>query len=204
MLAKDTTNSFKPVPPGLHLARCYKLTDLGTQTSEYQGKINKLRKFIMQFEVHSESDDGTPTKMDDGQPMVISKTYTLSLGEKASLRADLASWRGRDFTQEELRGFSLENLLDKWAMISVIRATGGNGKEYSNISGIMPVPKKVRDAGLPKGHNEAEMFSLDLAPDMAIFDKLSPRIKEKIEASPEWAVLAKSDGPSFADEDVPF
>jgi hypothetical protein len=51
--------------------------------------------------------------------MIIAKQFTLSLNEKANLRADLASWRGRDFTPEEIRGFDLKNILGHWAMISV-------------------------------------------------------------------------------------
>ena len=29
---------FKPVPAGLHLARCYRIIDLGTQRSEFDGQ----------------------------------------------------------------------------------------------------------------------------------------------------------------------
>lgn len=198
IIAKASADTgFVPVPVGLHLARCYAVIDLGTQTSEWKGEVMKQRKTMLQFEVHGEDDDGNPTKTAKGEPMSISKNYTLSLGEKANLRKDLASWRGRDFTPDELRGFDLKNLLGVWAMISTVRTTGNNGKEYTNISGIMPVPAKIK-AALPDGHNIPRIFSIE-DPDMEIFDKFSDYLKLKIQSAPEWnqSSLVKND-------DIPF
>jgi hypothetical protein len=110
--SSNSTSSFKPVPSGMHLARCYRVIDFGTQTSTYQGKTNHLHKVLVGFEVHGEDADGKPIRTDDGKPMIIAKQYTLSLNEKANLRADLASWRGRDFTPEEIRGFDLRTSSD--------------------------------------------------------------------------------------------
>ena len=45
------------------------------------------------------------------KPRAISETYTNSLGEKANLRKMLENWRGRAFTQEEMDGFDLRNVL---------------------------------------------------------------------------------------------
>ena len=41
-------------------------------------------------------------KMDSGEPFLVWKRYTLSLGDKATLRAHLEAWRGRKFTADEL------------------------------------------------------------------------------------------------------
>jgi hypothetical protein len=52
--------------------------------------------------------------MRDGRPFAMFKNYTLSWSEKANLRLDLQSWRGKPFTQEEMRRFDLETILGAW------------------------------------------------------------------------------------------
>ena len=185
LVAKEGEGNFTPVPPGMHLARCYRVVDLGTQKSEYLGTIKHLPKVMIQFEVHGEDENGKPIVTAKNEPMTISKNFTLSLAEKATLRKDLQTWRGREFTAEELRGFELKNILGAWAMISVIKTTGNNGKEYTNIAAIMQVPPQVKKAGLPEGFNKIGLFSID-EPDMEMFDTFSDNLKAKIQGSPEW------------------
>ena len=108
---------------------------MGSQTTDYQGERKTARKVLLGFEVLDDE-----TRRDDGEPFVLSQRYTLSLHEKAALRKDLASWRGRDFTAEELRGFDLKNVLNAPAFISVVEVTK-DGKVFSNIASIMKVPK---------------------------------------------------------------
>lgn len=177
--------SFKPVPAGMHLARCYRIVDLGSQKSEWQGKTKIQPKVMLQWEVHSEDDQGKPLITDKGEPMTISKNYTVSLGENARLRIDLKSWRGRDFTPEEFAGFHLRNVLGAWCMLTITRTAGNDGKEYSNITAVSPVPANIRRLGLPKGHNEPSFFDLD-NPDWALFETFGDRLQAKIKAAPEF------------------
>lgn len=199
--------SFTPVPPGMHLARCYRIVDLGTQKTEYMGTVKYLPKVMLQFEVHSEDEDGNPLVTNKGEPMTISKNYTVSLSEKASLRNDLQTWRGRDFTADELRGFELEKILGQWAMISVTKTTGNNGKEYTNIANINPVPSNIKKAGLPDGYNQAQMFTITNA-DMAMYETFSDGLRNKIASSPEWQSRTVMNNDTFQDDpldgDVPF
>ena len=92
-------SGFKPVPPGMFLARCYKIIDLGTQKTSYKGLEKMQKKVTLQFEVHGEDEDGNPVVTAKGEPMSISKTYTQSLDEKSNLTKDLQSWRGKAFTR---------------------------------------------------------------------------------------------------------
>jgi hypothetical protein len=169
---------------------------------------------MLQFEVHGEDENGKQIVTAKNEPMTISKNFTLSLAEKATLRKDLQTWRGREFTAEELRGFELKNVLGAWAMISVIKSTGNNGKEYTNIAAIMQVPPQVKKAGLPEGHNKPSIFSID-EPDMTMFDTFSDGLKQKIQGSPEWQAregqqyaknesASKSSGFDDMDDDIPF
>lgn len=208
LIAKDS-GDFVSVSPGMHLARCYRIIDLGTQRSEYMGVEKYQPRVMIQFEVHGEDDRGNPLQTTDGRPLSIAKSFTLTLAEKSTLRKDLQMWRGRDFTADELRGFELKNVLGAWAMLTVTQ-TESNGKTYTNIAGINPVPVNIKKAGLPEGINELQIFSIE-EPDMAIFDSFSENLKKKISTSPEWQKsqgTSQSSTPTFnttgLDDDVPF
>lgn len=193
---------FKRVPAGTHVARCFRVIDLGTQSVEWQGSVKLQRKVQISWEVFGEDDEGAPLTTDDGMPLVISKRYTLSLSDKARLRADLESWRGRAFTSDELSGFDITNLLDAFCMLSVIEVKNGD-KTYSNISAIAQIPKAMRST-LPKGIHEPQVFDVS-DPDMEMFSKFYEKLKETIAASTEWR--SRQNGPTrakAAQPDDPF
>ncbi len=209
LIAKEESNSkFKPVPPGLHLARCYRIIDLGTQKVVWQGTEKYQHKIMVQFEIHGEDEEGMPLVTEKGEPMSISKNYTLSLNENASLSKDLESWRGSAFTKDERKGFELSKLLGVWSYIAVSKALGHDGKEYTNISNLNPVPANIKKAGYPEPHNEAKIFSIS-NPDMELFESFGQKLKEKIGASPEWQqksgkVIQSQSDPFDGLEDEPF
>ena len=215
LTARDSGGgSFTPVSPGMHLARCYRIVDMGTQKTEFQGQAKHLQKVMLQFEVHGEDDNGKPLVTAKGEPMSISKNFTLSLAEKATMRKDLQAWRGRDFTPEELRGFELKNVLGAWAMITASKALGNNGKEYTNIVSINPVPVAIKRGGMPEGFNKLAMFVIS-NPDMELFETFGNGLKEKITSSPEWRARSPAQNPQPApgsmgsgfddmDDDCPF
>ena len=180
MIVTDTGGSaFTPCPAGSYLARCVQLIDLGTQASNFEGQEKRARKVLVAWEVLDDE-----CRRDDGQPFVLSKRFTLSLHEKAALRKTLASWRGRDFTPLELRGFDLATVLGKEAFLSVIH-TEKDGKTFANIAAVMKPPKGM--VGTPATEL---LVHLDLsAMDWTVFAGLNKRIVEQIEASPEFQAL---------------
>ena len=210
-IVEDKGGSFESTPSGMHLARCYRIIDLGTQKSEYMGVSKLLHKIMLGWEIHGVNDDGTPIKMKDGRPFAMFKNYTFSWAEKANLRADLQSWRGKPFTQEEMRRFDLKNVLGAWCMLNVIEKPGADSKMYVNVAGVSPVPAVIKNAGLPAAINTNEMFTL-AEPDMVMFQSFSDNLKKKIMASPEWEKLQGkatqqqvSKAPAFQDDDdIPF
>lgn len=185
---EDKGGSFESTPVGSHLARCYRIVDLGTQKSEYQGQVKYLHKVMLGWEIHGVNDDGTPIKMQDGRPFAMFKNYTLSWSDKATLRIDLQAWRGRPFTAEEMRRFDLKTILGAWCMLNVIERAGTDGKMYVNVANISPVPAMIKQAGLPTAINKNEMFNLS-EPDMEMFSTFSDNLKKKIQGSPEWEKL---------------
>lgn len=212
---EDKGGNFERCPSGMHLARCYRIVDLGTQKSEYMGQTKYLHKVMIGWEIHGSDENGQPLLMKDGRPFGIFKNYTLSWSEKANLRLDLQSWRGKPFTQEEMRRFDLKNILGAWCMLNVIERDGQNGKTYSNINGVTPVPAIIKQNGLPQGVNVTEMFNLQ-EPDMALYETFSDHLKAKISSSPEWQKLTGNAAPAPAtgapakasfddvDDDIPF
>lgn len=212
LFAESTGGSFKPVPAGMHLARCYRIIDLGTQKSEYEGKVNFLRKIKVVWEVHGTDEDGTPIVTDKGEPFIITKDYTLSWGEKANLRKDLEAWRGKPFSQDEQRRFDLKNVLDKFCMINVQHKPRRSGDGvYANVVSVTPVPAALKGS-MPKGFNPAQMFTLG-EPDMEMFETFSDYLKTQIKESPEWKALfasspetkpAKGADDDFGDDEIPF
>lgn len=134
---------------------------------------------MLMFEVPGEhvEVDGKPA------PMTISREYTLSLSEKANLRHDLESWRGRQFTIEELKGFQVEKVLGQPCMLSVIHKTSGKGKVYATISNIAGMPKGVE--AVPQWHKPVS-YEIEEGESPA-FKLLPAWIQNKIKACEEWA-----------------
>lgn len=211
-VSESAGGNFLPCPPGTFIARCSRIIDLGTQQTEWQGEKKQAPKVLITFEILDED-----TRREDGGAFTISKRYTASLHEKAGLRKDLASWRGRDFTPEELKGFSLANVLGKPCMVSVVHVTK-EGKTFANLASIMKPPK-----GMPIPAGLESLLSWDMSkPDWQAFAALPPKLVQQIEASPEWAAIkgqlpasvslsgkaegGSTTGGSFDDlgDDVPF
>jgi hypothetical protein len=174
---------FKRVPAGVHIGRCYRIVDLGTQEETYEGEHKLMRKIALYWELHGEQDDGTPLMQDNGEPMVIWQEYTASLGKKAKLRAMLEAWRGKPFTDEEARGFDVAKLIGAYCMVNVTHKVSGQGKTYAVVSSLTPLPAALRNAK-PQPVLPNVVFDLDNF-DQAVFDTFHDKLKEKINASIE-------------------
>lgn len=189
---------FKLVPPGLHLARCYRIVDLGTQQIEYMGETKFQRKISIGWELHGCDEEGNDMVTPKGDPLAIFKNYTLSWNEKANLRVDLQNWRNKPFSEEEMRRFDISTVLGKWCMVTVIHRPGKKDKSFANVSTISPVPIFIKNAGLPNPVNAIQLFRL-AEPDMALFETFGKGLKEKIMSSPEWKATQTRIAPKKAD-----
>lgn len=179
-ITKDTGGGdFQQAPAGNHVARCIKLIDLGTQHGEYQGQPTVRNQVMIQWELCDE-------KMDDGKPFIVSAFVTNSLSEKAKLRGWLEAWRGRAFTDEELKGFDLQKVLGVGCMVNVIHSEKGK----AHVSSVAKLPKSVQ---APEAVNPATAFWLDEF-DQAAFDALPKGIKAIIEQSDEYKKMKNGNG----------
>ncbi len=195
------SGNFKRVPPGAFIGRCYSLIDLGTQESNGQYGQKFSHKIQIGWELFGEDDDGNPLTVEvEGRamPMTIKKTYTVSLHEKSGLRRDLASWRGKDFTEEEAKAFDVSKLLGAYCMVNVTESEN-NGKTYSNVSGLTRLPSALKDSK-PNPVHKNLVFDLD-HPDMEVFAGFHEKLQEAIKKAPEWK---QQNGGQHAHDDGAF
>ena len=138
MIAKDNANINIPIlEAGVYSAIGSMIIDLGIQKNEKFGKSQ--RKFRLVWNIVGEEVEINGEKY----PRTMSKEYSFSLGEKSNLRRDLQAWRGKAFTEEELRGFLLVNILNKGCQLQIINEEK-NGKTYNNIASIVSLPKGTK------------------------------------------------------------
>lgn len=170
------------MPPGTHMASCYRIVDLGTQPDSGFGEKEKI---VLFFETPHER------IVVDGKerPMGISKFYTKSLGKRASLRKDLEAWRGRPFTKEELEGFDLKAILGKGCQLQVIDDEG-----KSKISAIVGLPKGTT---VPPPQNPQMEWSIKDGQD-ANFKLLPEWVQAMAKACREWSDDPPTKGPTQA------
>jgi hypothetical protein len=184
---------FEAAPVGNHAARCIRIIDLGTQTGEYQGKTTRRNQVMVMWELPDEP-------MADGKPFTVSRFYTNSLHEKSTLRADLISWRGRDFTGEELQRFDLQSILGAPCLVNVVHSESGKAK----VTSVAKLPKGMTISGAV---NPPMAFWLDEF-DAEVFESLGKGLQAIIAKSPEYQ-SAVSRQPEMAtagggDDDIPF
>ena len=191
---------FEQCPAGSFAARCYQIIDLGHQTFEWKGEAKVAPKVRITWELNE--------MMSDGRPFSISREYTASIGDKANLRKDLEAWRGRPFTAEELRNFSLENVLGAPCLLGVVHKPSKDGsKTYANVGSIMALPKGM---ACPELVNPAVKFDIGEF-DQDIFNSLSSYVQKKILMSKELEEngippekAGKEIEPEIDSEEVPF
>jgi hypothetical protein len=129
LLARRPAKSYAAAPEGLHAACCVDVQDLGLVSTAYGAK-HKVR-LVWQLDVVT----------DEGRRFEVARVYTLSLHERAALRKDLESWRGRAFSEKELNGFDLEKLLGINCQVQVVQRLGDDGSVYANVATVVPAAK---------------------------------------------------------------
>lgn len=191
LVAKAGGSNFEPVSEGIHMAVCVGVIDLGEQYSKMYD--NTQHRVLLSFEVQDES-----TNIDgEEKNRLISKEYTVSLGDKATLRKDLEAWRGKKFTDEELQGFDLKKILGKPCQVQVLH-TDKQGKKYANISSIVSVPKGMQ---IQKPQTELTCFDFDDTDFEEKLSKLPEWVRTKIADSTTYKAMQEQQTESFDEYD---
>jgi len=149
---EKSNKMFEPLPLGPQQAVCSFVEDLGVHEETFSGVTSQKRKLAVIWELAENLTTGEFA----GQPFVVSKTFTVSLHEKATLRKWIEAWRGRGLNAEELKAFDIEKLINENCMVNIVSYKKDNGDEGRKIDSIMPLFKGL------------------------------PRIEKKITACPKW------------------
>lgn len=179
-----SSKNYTPIPEGTHLAVCYLIADLGLQHNEIYDTDN--RQVLIGWEL-----PGQEIELEDGQyTRRIYKRYNSSLNERARLRQDLAAWRGKDFSPEELEIFNLRKILGTSCLVNIVHRAGQNGRIYSNVKSVMALPK-----GMEKGKASGPLVQFDFEEDpLSAVDDLPAWIANTIKRSKTYTDIKESAG----------
>jgi hypothetical protein len=146
-IRKDSgSNGKRTAPEGLYDAVCCDVIDLGIVTTAYGEK----QQIQILWELVGE----------DGAVYTLSKRYSASLHEKSKLFQDLRSWRGQDWSAEEMsKGIDLETLVGKCCQILVVHIDK-EGTQYAVVDKILKGKKKIALSG-NYNKDEARLRILD-------------------------------------------
>ena len=173
--------NFEPIATGNYPARCYSMIHIGTTDEVILGVAKRLNKVRITWELPTEL---KVFKEENGeQPHVISKEFTLSMHEKATLRGFLKNWRGKDFTDDEAKAFDIEKLIGAPCMLNISHKTKKDGSGvYAEIGSIGTMPKGF---ACPDQINPSFVFTYENF-DEDKFNTLPDYLKAKMVNSDEY------------------
>jgi hypothetical protein len=193
--AKQPESTFEACPVGVHIARCFKLVDMGLQKKQYKGQPKgEQEKLMVGFELLGDE------RTKEGENFVYTQFYWKTLGENALLRAHLEAWRGKALTEEEAAGFDVSKLLGAYCQLNLVEDKTAD-KTYINIGSITPLHKSMPR---PAPVNDITTFDMD-DPDMTLFETFSDNMKEMLKNSRSWKgsrIAAPVSGGQALEEDA--
>lgn len=105
-----TTSDFEQPQTGMVSAVCINVVDGRYVKTTYMGQDKgHQRKIFILWEIAQRIKEGQFA----GQHMVIAKEYTFAVGDKANLRIDLESWRGKKFEERKNSDGTVSLLTEK-------------------------------------------------------------------------------------------
>lgn len=188
----STEKTREILPAKTYLGICYSVIDLGTHDENFQGTINTMRKIKLTREIPSEKRVFSKDKWE--QPMVISKDYTLSFGEKANLKKMFDS-RGIKIE----KNFQFETLLGKPALLSIGVTDSKNGGQYNNINGVSDIIDWMVVPAQTNANILFNCYDFDMDERNKIHSKTQDKIKESQERTEEGGIFDK-----YFTEVIPF
>lgn len=162
-----------PVEPGVYMAVCVGVVDLGEQYSEKFKNFSNKVKFVWALPGETIEIDG---KAEERQ---LSKEFNISTSKKGSLRGFLESWNSKTYSDEEFGELDLFGQLGRACQLQVVLSETG---EYANVANLMPIPR-----GMPEPTSKTAFFTWDMDQwDDAAFEKLPAWTQEQIKKSTQY------------------
>ena len=203
--SSGNSQNFEVLEAGSYPARCYSMVHIGTVEENIMGALKRLNKVRVTWELPTELVVFNEEKGE--QPRVISKEFTLSLHEKATLRAFLKNWRGKDFTEEEAKEFDVTKLISAPCMLNITHKKSKDGqKTYLEIGSVSRLPKGME---CPTQISESFIFDYDENFDLQKLEGLPDFIKDKVKKSDEFMAktsleMPNHSGSSNEEDEPPF
>lgn len=203
MISYETKPKYPPLEAGSYAARCYGIVVTGTEYSQLFDKLSTGVTIL--WELPTESIETTDeNEQPIRKPRTLSQSYTLSLAPKSKLRAALENWRGKAFTDDELRAFDISKLIGAPCLLNVLLDTKGDGSTYNKVVGVVRVPKGMTVADLY--NNRIEFDIRDEATPISAVDKLPEWLQKRIKQSDEYIARTNPEAAEAVDdtEDLPW
>ena len=162
-----------PVDPGVYMAVCVGVVDLGEQYSEvYKSYSNKV-KFIWALPSETIEVDGKPEERQ------LSREFSIATKKNSKLRTFLGGWNSKNYSDEEFMDLDLFDQIGKPCQLNVVLNDTG---EYANVESVMPLPK-----GFPAPVSKTAFFTWDMDSwDDEAFEKLPQWAQEQIKKSTQY------------------
>lgn len=178
---------FEPVHAGEHLAVLADVISLPAQQTPFG--IKDQVKFVFEVEVENQV---------TGKRFQVRATFTNSLHKRAKLRDVLKTWRGRDFTGEELKGFDLSKLVGVTCRIITSEHVSKEERPYARIDAILRAPRGVQ---LPVRDYQRDMSTERTNPAQAVPPAPSPA-PQPVPASPPAPSVSQP--VEIVEDEIPF
>lgn len=184
-----------PVEPGVYMAICTGIIDLGEQYSEkFKTYANKIL-FVWELVGETVEVDG------EQKPRQLSKEFSISSSKKSNLRGFISSWNGKTYSDDEFADLEIFDQIGKACQLQVVLNETG---EYANVDNLMQLPKGFP---IPKSESTPILWDMDKWNE-EVFATIPEWIQEKIKAStqfqkehaPDTAIEVKT----ITEEDCPF
>ncbi len=183
---KGEGGNFKLAPSGSHIARCYAVIDMGTQSWEYKGNVNTGRKVQISWELPNEMHVFDEKK--GPQPISVHKEFTLSTDERSNLRKFAESWISRPLTSAEIENLDVSKFLGRAGTVTVQIKKSAAGKERAEVTGVTAL---VKSTTCPPLINPKVDFAIGEGDFIETFKKFPQWMQDKIASSPEWKEATK-------------
>lgn len=184
LTAPKAETTYKPVPVGTHLARCFQIIEIGTLMETFKGKDPRpTPKIRVRFEIPNLTrvfKDG-----EDPKPYTIEEEYSFYMNERSNLFKLVTGMLGTTLDQEEAGRFDIRSLIGQTCLLNITHKTNMKGKTHDKITSAIQL---MAGMAAPPAVNTPKVLTYS-SWDEDFFQKLPSFIREKMKTTPEYAAL---------------
>lgn len=162
-----------PVEPGVYIAICVGVLDLGEQYSEKFKNYRNEVQFVWELCGETVEVDG------EQKPRQLSRTFSVASSKKSNLRGFISGWNGIQYSDDQFADLDLFGQVGKACQLNVVLNDTG---EYANVDSVIPLPKGMP---APTTNTAPVLWNMDEWDDK-VFEELPDWVKDKIKKSTQY------------------